>query len=392
MSSYVTFLNVFRYKKYGRIAVIGEREFTTTIPEFSNLPSWWNTRARGLGGMLSNPISTGGEENLLCKTNDRYYGDDIFFHESAHSVAEVALMGGAMRGMYQKIGQQHARVKNRLWRGTYSYTDQREYFAEALQSFHNCHTEKRQAGVHNHINTRAELRTYDPGMFRLLKQIYPCMNTYHWCRNKGSSKIRLNCNADGSGGTTGGGGGTGTGGGGNKKCEDKETGCKAWEKSGYCTGKHAVYMKENCCASCKTGGGGGTGTGGGGGNSCTDKHNNCKSWATGGFCTDATQKKYMKENCCAACKNVGGGGGKSNCVNKHKNCNYWKGQGYCTDATQKQYMKDNCCASCKGTGGTTGGGSCSDSDGRCPGWARRGECARNPGYMHTSCKKSCNKC
>ena len=98
-------------------------------------------------------------------------------------------MGGAIPGMYQAIGRQH-RATRHLWRNTYSATDQREYFAEALQSFHNCHTSKLQPGVHNHINTRAELRNYDPGMYRLLKKVYPCMNTYHWCQD---GKILIQC-------------------------------------------------------------------------------------------------------------------------------------------------------------------------------------------------------
>ena len=51
------------------------------------MPDWWNRRARGLGGTLRIPVSCGGEENLLCLRNDRYYGDDIFFHETAHAVA-----------------------------------------------------------------------------------------------------------------------------------------------------------------------------------------------------------------------------------------------------------------------------------------------------------------
>ena len=32
-------------------------------------------------------MSTGGEENILCWSTDRYRGADIFLHETAHSVA-----------------------------------------------------------------------------------------------------------------------------------------------------------------------------------------------------------------------------------------------------------------------------------------------------------------
>lgn len=35
---------------------------------------------------------------------------------------------------------------------------------------------------------------------------------------------------------------------------------------------------------------------------------------------------------------------------------------------------------------------CTDDDEQCPSFARDGECQRNPGYMSTRCRKSCNVC
>ena len=184
---------------------------TTTIPEFRHLPNWWNNRARGLGGTLHIPISTGGEENLLCLPTDRYRGDDIFFHEASHSVAvrhctykyysnfinflklykktrrflfqEISIRGGAIPGFYPRLVQQWNKAK-RLgkWRRTYSLSTVREYFAEGTQSFFNCHVEAIPTnGIHNSINTRSELLSYDPGLYYLLKEVYPCMNTYQRC-------------------------------------------------------------------------------------------------------------------------------------------------------------------------------------------------------------------
>ena len=46
------------YKNHGRAGIIAVSEGTTTIPEHSWLPSWWNQRARGLGGTMHSPIST----------------------------------------------------------------------------------------------------------------------------------------------------------------------------------------------------------------------------------------------------------------------------------------------------------------------------------------------
>lgn len=79
------------YDHYGRVGVIGVNEETTDIPEHSWLDPWWNWRARGLGGTLGTPISTVGEENLLClnPAKDRYFREDIFVHEFSHAIHEV---------------------------------------------------------------------------------------------------------------------------------------------------------------------------------------------------------------------------------------------------------------------------------------------------------------
>lgn len=185
------------YKHFGRFGVIGVNEQTTTIPEFSHMPKWWDTRARGLGGVLGRPISTGGEENLLCLSKDRYRGDDIFFHEASHGVAEVAIRGGGIPGFYDRLLTQFNYVKRiGLWQNTYAMTDSREYFAEGMQSFFNCHIEADPPnGIHNRINTHQELKAYDPGLYNLIKEAYPCMNKYHTC-TLNPPDMRMNC--DGS--------------------------------------------------------------------------------------------------------------------------------------------------------------------------------------------------
>ena len=58
----------------------------------------------------------------------------------------------------------------------------REYFAEGAQSFFNCHTSATPTnGIHNNIDTRQKLLRYDPDLYRLLEEVFPCRNTYHWC-------------------------------------------------------------------------------------------------------------------------------------------------------------------------------------------------------------------
>ena len=54
------------YARSGRVAVIAANEGVTTIPEHRWLGPSWNARARGLGATDNAPVSTCGEEHMLC--------------------------------------------------------------------------------------------------------------------------------------------------------------------------------------------------------------------------------------------------------------------------------------------------------------------------------------
>ena len=55
----------------------------------------------------------------------------------------------------------------------------REYLAEGAQSYFDCNDEQNPPnGIHNHINTRTELKSYDPVLYGFLKEIFPCQNRF----------------------------------------------------------------------------------------------------------------------------------------------------------------------------------------------------------------------
>ena len=61
-----------------RVAVIGENEVTTDVPEYRNLNQMfpqqdWD-QLRGVGATIAIPVSSVGEENLLCRTGDPFAG------------------------------------------------------------------------------------------------------------------------------------------------------------------------------------------------------------------------------------------------------------------------------------------------------------------------------
>jgi hypothetical protein len=163
-----------------RIVVMAASEFTTDVPEHSQLrpprdskltgKQYWDKRARGLGGTRTDPLTSCGEENLLNLTGDPYRGENILIHEFAHIIHNVAIRN-AEPELHKKINDAYrAAKKEGLWKGTYAITDDNEYFAECVQSWFDCNAANN--AVHNDVNTREKLKKYDPRMAELLEQVF----------------------------------------------------------------------------------------------------------------------------------------------------------------------------------------------------------------------------
>lgn len=167
------------YRRNGRAGIMAQSEGTTSIPEHSFLPAWWNQRARGLGATIGIPISTGGEENLLCLSGDRYYNEDIFLHEFVHGIHNLGATG-AIPGFDRRLKAAYNSARYRgLWRSTYALSTDREYFSEGTQSFFNVNAfSATPNGIHNHVNTRDKLRNYDRTLYDLVKEVFPCENNF----------------------------------------------------------------------------------------------------------------------------------------------------------------------------------------------------------------------
>lgn len=159
-----------------RVAIMAESELTTDVPEHATLApkEKWDKRARGLGATASRPAVSGAEENLLKDPKDRYKGEDIFLHEFAHTI-HVMAMERLEPGFDAELQRLHAAAKAKgLWAKTYAAENAGEYFAEGAQSWFDAN---RQAdppdGVHNAVNTRAELKAYDPDLAAFLEKVFP---------------------------------------------------------------------------------------------------------------------------------------------------------------------------------------------------------------------------
>jgi hypothetical protein len=155
-----------------RLIVMGYSEFTTDIPEHSRLKpkDFWDARARGLGGSRRDPVCSCAEENLLCFPGDPYSKECILIHEFAHNIHLRGLVridktfDGRLRKTYQ------AAMAKGLWKGKYASTNKNEYWAEGVQSWFDNNRENDHD--HNYVNTRKELKEYDPALAKLCEEVF----------------------------------------------------------------------------------------------------------------------------------------------------------------------------------------------------------------------------
>ncbi len=162
-------------RNHVRVAVLSEKEVTTDIPEYRDLTpkDYWDDRARGLGATADRPVSSGAEENLLGYPDDRYRGENIFLHEFAHT---IHLLG--LNDLDENFDQELKRLYERaieagLWTNTYAAANHEEYWAEGVQSWFDCNLEADPPdGIHNEVNTRRELRRYDPDLASLIEAVF----------------------------------------------------------------------------------------------------------------------------------------------------------------------------------------------------------------------------
>jgi Xaa-Pro aminopeptidase len=159
------------------LIVIGHDEFVHQIPEYAHMepPLYWARRSRGFGAHPSNPATSVGAENLLRMRGDPMGDESILVHEFAHSVQHMGL--DRLEPTFSpRLEACFAAAKSAgLWAGKYAATNAAEYWAEGVQSWFD--TNRPPDHDHNEVNTRDELRAYDPGLAALCEEVF---GLTHW--------------------------------------------------------------------------------------------------------------------------------------------------------------------------------------------------------------------
>lgn len=153
-----------------RLVVMATTEMTTDVPEQREMQpkSYWDHRARGLGGAL---VSCG-EENLLCCPGDPYWAENILIHEFSHAIQDLA-MDQLDPTFHDRVNEAYeAAVKSGTWDHSYAATNVHEYFAEGAQAWFNAGRPAPDLDANNGIATREELKRADPKLAALLSEVF----------------------------------------------------------------------------------------------------------------------------------------------------------------------------------------------------------------------------
>jgi hypothetical protein len=159
-------------KSGARMCIMAHNEYTTDLPEWSHLrpKDYRDARARGMGGSETDPYCSVAEENVLGCPGDPYSAECILIHEFAHNIHLRGMLNVDPTFDARLKAAYDAAMKTGLWRGKYASVNHHEYFAEGVQSWFDNNRENDHD--HNHVNTRAELLEYDPGLAAMCREVF----------------------------------------------------------------------------------------------------------------------------------------------------------------------------------------------------------------------------
>lgn len=162
--------------------VIGSEQRIDDLPEFAELYDQypgtdWRRRGRSFPGTDLVPTFAGAEENLVCLEDDIYEGEDIFVREFGLTIKRFGL-DVADPATSLAIEQAYGRaIAQGLWENTLAEINEDEYWMEGTQSYFDANLEdaseeREPNSSHNEVDTREELRDYDPTLWTILESVY----------------------------------------------------------------------------------------------------------------------------------------------------------------------------------------------------------------------------
>jgi hypothetical protein len=156
------------------VVVMGRGEVTTDIPEYANLyttnpPDDWDSY-RGIGATKIIPVTSAGEENLLCERNDLYAGGNILVQVFATSV--MLGLEAVDNTFDNRLNAALSDTKSAgRWQGSYALVNDIEYYARGVEAWFDTSAEG--SPPDGRVEPRARFQAYDPALAALVEESMP---------------------------------------------------------------------------------------------------------------------------------------------------------------------------------------------------------------------------
>jgi hypothetical protein len=153
-----------------RVAVIGENEQTTDIPEYADLytvfPNTnWNAY-RSLSATRVRPVTSSSEENLRCLPGDMYQGDSALVWALANGLRDLGIVEVDTQFETQIQAAYASAMAAGLWAKTSAADSAEDYWASGSLAWFGSST-------HLPVKSRDDLAVYDAPLMALLGKYLP---------------------------------------------------------------------------------------------------------------------------------------------------------------------------------------------------------------------------
>jgi len=164
------------------VAIIGCKQVTTDMPPHQYLKGCktadgrcFDQACRGLGGSVSIPTTTCGEENCTMRGDARYASENVLVHEFGHAVMNIGMSNEQHQEVHRAYEQ--ARAKGVYSLECYMMANADEYWAEGVQAWF--HATARE-DVNSGIKDRELLRLHDAPLAAILEQTFGASNKWRY--------------------------------------------------------------------------------------------------------------------------------------------------------------------------------------------------------------------
>ncbi|WP_163200259.1 MULTISPECIES: anthrax toxin lethal factor-related metalloendopeptidase [Bifidobacterium] len=170
-------------ENHASLAIYSPQENVYILPEHRGGFSKTMYAVEGYGGsMYNNAVSSIAERNILRIRESadgrttKYPNENILIHEFGHAVKLVGmdqLADKTLSNEFQRLYQ--SRKDSGMWPNTYAIKNSDEFFATMAAIWFNVMQEKPDwtDGVRSPVNTRSDLKIYDPETYAFFARIFP---------------------------------------------------------------------------------------------------------------------------------------------------------------------------------------------------------------------------